>query len=246
MAIATLAIVGCTSSDDTAERAPGRQEETIPEAVSTTTTVVPQGTGNTPATANEESVASLWLRATLSDSDSADIAEVIEWDFAGAPGSHGIYREVPGLPSDAPVTADADDVPDDLLVQAATIDGQPGASIRIGDPNTTVSGRHTYTLGYPLPGVVTGQRFAWNAVGTDWDVPIGPTEIHVIGPFELTDVTCSRGPVGSAMPCGEVQQIEPGHVEVTVESLAVDDGITITGQIGAPLPAPPEAPQPPE
>ena len=35
-------------------------------------------------------------------------------------------------------------------------------------------------------------RLAWDAVGAAWQVPIGEVEVHVVAPFEFTEVRCVR------------------------------------------------------
>src|SRR5690606_4945341 len=47
------------------------------------------------------------------------------------------------------VTASSPDAPDDLDVMYSELIGR--TRIRIGDPDTTISGQHRYTLAYTLP-----------------------------------------------------------------------------------------------
>jgi hypothetical protein len=122
----------------------------------------------------------------------------------------------------------------------------PGASIRVGDPAITVSGLHRYELRYPLSGLATDDgRLTWHAVGNGWDVPIGPVEVHLVAPFELSDIACYRGPPAPANPCDDVRQAVSGHLTATVQGLAADEGITLVGRPGARLPSAPATPEPP-
>lgn len=186
-----------------------------------------------------EQVAAMWVRADVEDGGSAQISEVIDYDFGSSFEKHGIYRVVPDLPPEAPITVEAD-APDD--VDVSIVPG--GTRIRIGDPARTVSGSHRYEIGYPLPGVVQGDRLAWDAVGTEWEVGIARVEIHLMTPFELDDARCFEGFAGSTDSC-TARVVEPGHLVVTVDDLGAGEGVSIEAQPGAALAAPPAGPEPP-
>jgi hypothetical protein len=186
-----------------------------------------------------EQVAAMWVRADVADDGSAQISEVIDYDFGSSFDKHGIYRVVPGLSPEAPIAVEAD-APDD--VDVSIVPG--GTRIRIGDPVRTVSGSHRYQIGYPLPGVVIGDRLAWDAVGTQWEVGIARAEIHLMTPFELVDARCFEGTAGSDDPC-VVREVEPGHLVVTVDDLAAGEGVSIEAQPGSALADPPAGPEPP-
>jgi hypothetical protein len=244
LALMGMAVAGCTSgtSDETSTATVTSVE---PSAAAPTTRGASTST-TADSAATGERIASLWVSATVDDAGRAAIVELIEWDFAGASDRHGIYREVPGLPVDAPVSAQVDGAHTDVLVEPANINGQPGASIRIGDPAITVSGRHRYEVGYPLSGLTTEDgRLVWDAVGTGWDVPIGPVEVHLVAPFELSEIGCNSGPQGSTDACDEVRQAVPGYLTVTVRGLAAGEGITLVARPGARLPVAPDTPEPP-
>jgi hypothetical protein len=190
-----------------------------------------------------EQVAAMWVQADLTENGSAQITEVVDWDFGSIPGKHGIYRVVPGLSPEAPVAVSSGSAPDDLLVTTEP----EGTRLRVGDENRTVSGRHRYRLEYPLPGVVKGERLAWNAVGTEWEAGIASAEIHVLAPFDLLDPRCVEGVVGSEDPC-VVRQVEPGHLVARVDDLDAGEGVSLDARRGldlSPRPAAPEPPGPP-
>jgi hypothetical protein len=64
-------------------------------------------------------------------------------------------------------------------------------------------------LRYTLDDVVRNGRIAWDAVGTDWDVPIEDVEVHVLAPETLAGFTCTTGASGSTDPCA-VSPADPG------------------------------------
>ncbi|WP_456598899.1 DUF2207 domain-containing protein [Blastococcus sp. SYSU DS0616] len=183
-----------------------------------------------------ERVRLLWVAATVAEDGSARITEVIDYDFGGEE-RRGILRQVPGLDPAEPVEATSPDAPDDVTVSA---DGE----IRVGDPDRTVTGRHRYVLGYTLDGVVSGDRLAWDAVGTGWDVPIDEVQVHVSAPAELAGSRCSAGEGGSTDPC-DVEPAGPGLLSARLDSLDAGEGVTVSATTGAALDGAPALPAPP-
>ena len=118
------------------------------------------------------------------------------------------------------------------------------ATGRRRSPGRTVTGRHSYTIGYRLTGVAPGGRLAWDAVGTSWTVPIGQVEVHVVAPLGLEEIVCVRGVAGSTTPC-QASQPEPGHLVATLEGLDAGQGVTLYGTAGQRLAAAPALPVPP-
>jgi Predicted membrane protein (DUF2207) len=248
LALVGLAAAGCTSGTSNQIDAPSTTTTTTATTVDAPVTN-PTSTGastTADTTAGDERITSLWVSATVDDAGQGSIVELIEWDFGSAGDRHGIYREIPGLSVDAPVSAEIDGAHTDVLIEPASVNGEPGTSIRVGDPTITVSGRHRYELRYPLSGLTTDDgRLAWDAVGLGWDVPSGPVEVHLVAPFELSDVACHRGPAGSTNLCDDVRQPVPGHLTAAVQGLAAGEGITLVAHTGANLPSAPAAPTPP-
>jgi hypothetical protein len=193
---------------------------------------------------DSERVERLWTSAELADDGSAQVTEVIDYDFGSATDKHGIFRFVWDLSPEAPITVDSPDAPDEIQVTSEAMDGRQGARIRIGDPNVTISGRHRYRIDYPLPGVARGTTLDWEAVGVGWEVGIDEAEIHVVAPFDLLDATCSAGGTGSQGGC-DVREVAPGHLTATVESLDSGEGVSIEASTGSDLESAPAAPDPP-
>jgi hypothetical protein len=189
--------------------------------------------------AEPERVARLWAGAEVGRGGAAQITEVIDYDFASRQ-RHGIYRDIPGLDPADPVQVHSDTAPDQVQVTGTAHQTR----LRIGDPGRTVSGRHRYTIGYPLAGVAPGGRLAWDAVGTSWTVPIGQIELHVVAPFRLAEVVCVRGVAGATTPC-PATQLEPGHLVVTLEDMDPGQGVTLYATAGQRLAAAPPLPAPP-
>lgn len=110
------------------------------------------------------------------------VTEVIDYDFAGLE-RHGILRHIP-------VRLRYDGRYDRVYpVDVLSVDASPGTPdeyeeedsgnarrLRIGDPDTTISGAHRYTIRYRVDAALNGfedhDELYWNAVGPEWDVPI--------------------------------------------------------------------------
>jgi hypothetical protein len=186
-----------------------------------------------------ERITGMWVGAEIGGDGDARIVEAIDYDF-GPSAHHGIFRDVPGLRPDAPVSVSSATAPDDVELSGSS----QQTRVRIGDPARTVSGRHRYTIGYPLGGVAPDGRLAWDAVGTSWPVPVAGVEMHAVAPSELLDARCVRGAAGADDPC-DVTQPEPGHLVARVDALSSAEGVTLYATAGRRLAAAPGLPAPP-
>ena len=185
-----------------------------------------------------ERVAQMWVAATVADDGSAQVVEVIDYDF-GANSRHGIFRDVPQLRTDAPVEVSSPDAPDDVEISA--LEGSP-PQIRIGDPLQEVTGLHRYVIRYTLDGVVSDGDLAWDAVGTGWDVPIDDVEVYVLATANLANGVCVAGTSGSTNSC-TISLDEAGHLVATATNLDAHEGITVSAVVtNTALDAAPELP----
>ena len=152
------------------------------------------------AVGDGERIPQMWVGAELSAEGGTQVTEAIDYDFGLVP-KHGIFRTIPGLAFDSVVTVASATAPDDIAgFTPVFIDGEPGMEVKVGDPNTTITGRHRYVLDYELPRDVlldAADTLAWDAVGTKWTVTIQRAEIHIVAPWELEDATCHVGTAGS-------------------------------------------------
>jgi Predicted membrane protein (DUF2207) len=188
-----------------------------------------------------ERVTGYWTSAVVGDGGSAQITEVVDYSFGSIPTDrHGIFRDVPGLTVDTPVTVSSPDAP---AATQITSEGD-GIRIRIGDPDETVSGRRRYRIEYTLPDVRRGNQVDWESVGTGWDVGMDRAEVHLVTPFELAGAECFVGPARSTAAC-DLEVVEPGHVVAEIDDLGAGEGVSIEGQVGAALAVTPAAPAPP-
>jgi hypothetical protein len=177
-----------------------------------------------------EAVRQLWVSASLDQSGTAQITETVDYHFRTA--RHGIYRDIPDLRPDATSRVQ---VSSDTFDDVALIPQLSGTRIRIGSPDHTVTGNHTYVIRYPLDTLLgPGGRFGWNAVGTTWTVPIEHAEVDVVAPWRWEQPSCSAGASGTYGSC-TVTQPEPGHLVVSHGRLPTGHGITVYAARGAAL-----------
>jgi uncharacterized protein (TIGR04222 family) len=142
------------------------------------------------------------------------VAETIDYDFGSVP-HHGIYRDIPTR-VDYPARKNYDRVyPLDVQSVRASA-GTPAQydvstegdneRIKIGDPDRTITGEHTYEITYRVEGAMNGfsdhDELVWNAIGTQWSVPIDAAHVLVHAPASILGVNCAAGSYGSNSPCG--------------------------------------------
>lgn len=173
--------------------------------------------------------------------DGVRITEYVDQDF-GSNDKHGYQRIIPtdfGEPTD--VVASSPDAPD----QVSTVTVGTRTFIRIGDPNSTVSGQHRYELSYTLPDARIGtNRLALDIIGNDETLETKRFEVILTG-LTLQAPTCNVGSVGVSGGCTLVEGTEGGApvYRAVFEPLRAGQGITIGGTITA-RPAPATVPAP--
>ncbi|MEZ4502364.1 MAG: DUF2207 domain-containing protein [Dehalococcoidia bacterium] len=150
----------------------------------------------------------------VEDDGSMVVDETIEYDFGSAQ-RHGILRDIP-------VRLRYDDRYDrvydlDVLEVSASPgtpaqyqEEHPGGGLlrlRIGDPDQTITGSHTYRIRYRVRGALNGfedhDELFWNAIGGEWSAPISSAIVTVVMPGVVTSIACYAGPTGSRLPCDE-------------------------------------------
>jgi uncharacterized protein (TIGR04222 family) len=146
-------------------------------------------------------------------SGSLVVTETIDYDF-GFLQRHGIFREIP-------VRFDYDNRYERIYpLKVLSIDGSPGTPdkykqesigrktrLKIGDPDKTITGAHRYTIVYRVDAALNGfaehDELYWNAIGTEWTVPIERATVRVTTPADVTQVACFGGGQGSRLACSD-------------------------------------------
>jgi hypothetical protein len=165
------------------------------------------------AQASTERISSYDVEMTIAPDGTLAVHEEIVYDF-GTNERHGIQRD---LVVEERYDGDHDRRYDIDITNVSTSPGTPDAvqlsdngnfrRVRIGDPDRTINGSHTYAIDYTVEGALLPfddhDELYWDAVGHEWSVPIENVSVRVDAPAAITDVACFRGEVGSSLSCSE-------------------------------------------
>jgi predicted membrane protein DUF2207 len=185
-------------------------------AVAAASLVVMLGSAGAVRAQSAETIHRYDVAIRIERDDSLSITETIDYDFGSAP-HHGIFRDVP-------TTLRYDGTNDRVyplhVVSVTATGGAPAGytvdaieggktEIKIGDPDRVVTGDHVYTIEYTVGAAMNGfadhDELYWNAIGTDWSVPIERVNVDVAAPGAVSRVACFSGPGSSAFPCGRAK-----------------------------------------
>lgn len=168
------------------------------------------------------------------------VREVVTYDF-GDQRRHGILRHIP-------VRLRYDDRHDRVYpVEVLAVEASPGTparyrveraggtmTLRIGDPDRTVTGAHTYTISYRVEAALNGfadhDELYWNAIGAQWGVPVDQAVVTVTAPAAVREVACFAGPVGSSLPCRSATADGP-TARFAHDGLAAHQALTVVAAI---------------
>lgn len=141
----------------------------------------------------------------------AHVRETITYDFGGN-AKHGIQRDIiyskpagKDRYQDMDITGIKVTSPD-APARTSVSDTGTDKDVRVGDPDQTITGTHTYVIEYDTDHVATkaggGVRYAWDAVGSEWRVPVSGVTVHLSGPAPMSAAKCFAGETGSpGTPC---------------------------------------------
>lgn len=173
----------------------------------------------------------------------ADVREVIEYDFANLE-RHGIFRDFLYTKTNDAGKKFAIDVSDVSVVDGESEPYQFSQTTegdviqwKIGDPDTTITGSHTYQINYTAAGALTyfpgHDELYWNAVGNTWNVPVAKASVFVSIPPGKVDpadvhVDCFTGAMGSKEKNCTAAVVDAQGVRVTTtEALLPNEGLTV-------------------
>lgn len=197
-----------------------------------------------PVAARAEVIREFTSTYTIQTDGTVKVQEVILYDFE-AESRHGMYRLLEnGHPQSA--TKSFRERYIDIAVTGVALDGQPVpyevtdegvVTVKIGDPETFVTGRHEYTINYVLSGALSygseGAEFYYNVTGNGWEAPIEQVTAVVTGaePGLLKEKSfCYAGRVGSTAECVEKTQTATSTTFKTT-GLAPSEGLTVAQQV---------------
>jgi uncharacterized membrane protein YgcG len=191
--------------------------------------------GGTPASAGVgEGIRNHEVEIEIEPSGDLLITETIDYDFGDAAfDRHGIFRNIPVRFNYEP-KENTDRVYDLEVVSVEGSEGTPdqyvtsevtkralvaGAEdvgyveIKIGDPDTTIEGEHTYEIVYRVKGALNGfedhDELYWNAIGDEWPLIIDRAVATVQAPADITAIRCFQGSYGSNAECEGSSSVGP-------------------------------------
>lgn len=168
------------------------------------------------------------------------VTENILYDFESAH-RHGIFRTIPtSHPQDESTWYKERYI--DIEVISVLMDGRQvpynistsgkNTEVKIGDPNKTITGSHTYTIVYNVEGALfqvdDTVELYWNVTGDRWRVPIETVraEVHASSGMLETAQACYIGVVESTKRCTVGRRND--HMTLFVgNSLSPGEGVTI-------------------
>jgi hypothetical protein len=166
-----------------------------------------------------EHINSYDVAITIERNGSILVVERIDYDFDGI-SRHGIFRDIPNrllydkrydrvFPIHVISVEGSAGTPDQYKL--STSGGE--LHIRIGDPDRTITGLHTYTITYEVRGALNAfaehDELYWNAIGSSWQVPIDRASAKVTAPASLIGTACFQGETGSTLQCAESRSDGP-------------------------------------
>ena len=161
--------------------------------------------------------------------DGIRVDQVIDQDF-GTNDRHGFQLNVSNSYGAATeVRAESADAPDALDV----VNTGESTRIRIGDPDTTITGQHRYELSYVQPTAgIEAERLELDVIYTGEQFETERFEVVVNG-FELDGATCTFGGSEFDQNTCELAPADDGTLRTVIAPLERGDGILITGDITA-------------
>ncbi|WP_329251151.1 DUF2207 domain-containing protein [Actinoallomurus sp. NBC_01490] len=192
---------------------------------------------------------------------SMHVSEAIKYNFGDGPNPdltasehHGIIRKIP---THRQVDDRYDRViqilhphvrgegigPGDLQVSRSGDD----EVLKIGNPDTTVSGVKTYVIDYDVHHALNPRNggtdeLYWDAIGTRWTVPISKATVTMTAPVGISSAGCYRGFEGDTSSCTD-SAITGATLRAGDRGLSGGEGITL--QVELPQTAMPAVVPPP-
>ncbi|MBP8960624.1 DUF2207 domain-containing protein [Patescibacteria group bacterium] len=145
--------------------------------------------------AAQEAIGDFNVDITINQDGSVNVTEGILYSF-GTSYKHGIFRRIPLLKENKDdqkflLTIEQISVEDENKTKyefTTSVNKEKELEIKIGDPNTKVTGQKIYVISYKVLGALTYfedfDELYWNAIGTGWEVPINKASVNVHLPIE--------------------------------------------------------------
>lgn len=174
----------------------------------------------------------------VQDNGDVKVKEKIDYDFGNFQ-KHGIYRDIP-------YTLNQNGVKKILEIQDVKVFDENNNAynftshksggnlqIKIGDPDVLITGPHVYVIEYavkkPFVFLKDFDRLSWNAIGTEWQVPIEKAKVSLKltsgAQKSLISTKCFFGRYGSTALCAS--DLKNNQNKVFFVNNLNQEGITI-------------------
>lgn len=183
--------------------------------------------------ANAEKIEKYIVDIQINNDATVNITETILYDFEDEM-RHGINRDMPykyqnyngDMEIKYTVRSVKDEQGNDYQFKQSIAGNN--LNLRIGDPNSTISGKKYYIIEYTVKRAINyfqlQDEFYWNAIGANWKVPIDSATVNIKGP-EINKTACFQGPYASRTPCNLA--VTNGTYSVSLLMLDPYEGITV-------------------
>ena len=162
----------------------------------------------------------------INQDSTLSITEIINYNFDDLK-RHGIYRDIPikyiarGGNYNLKISNIAVTNANNRNWNFNAEKSGPNLHIKIGNPNTYVTGKQTYIISYTIARAINSfenhQELYWNVVGDSWTVPINQSEVRVYTPdgVKLSQATCYSGEAGTKDSCDTTASIDDfGNLQI--------------------------------
>lgn len=164
------------------------------------------------------------------------ITETIDVNFGTE--KHGIFRDIPYIYYTDKGNNIYTDVQIERVLQDTTLAKYQSSKtgnflrLKIGDPNRTISGRHSYEIRYLARGVLRSfedhDELFWDTTGNGWPVPIRIAASTVTLPKPgIINITCYQGVSNATNPCSSRIVNKSSTVFSATRPLNIGEGLTI-------------------
>lgn len=186
----------------------------------------------------EEVIRNFDVKIVATQNGQMHVTETIRYDF-GDSDRHGIFRNINRVSrlgnlyrqinvAFQRVLKNANPEPYEVNTDSGT------ASVKIGDPNKTISGIHTYQIIYLVKNGIGSNyedhdEIYWSVTGNEWTVPIENASVLVETDFGVlaNRAACFTGVAGETTTDCAVPSSAPFNPIRTVNSLGAGEGLTV-------------------
>lgn len=198
-------------------------------------------------TVRAEEIKSFDSEININKDGTINVKETINYDF-GDIERHGIFRNIPFVKTNQDGKRYRLDFSDFVVTDENNYGYRFSKSttgdniqLKIGDPDRTISGVHTYAISYIVSGALTyfsdHDELYWNITGNQWDVPIMESTTTVLLPKELLEsevkAACYTGIYKNTESSCNYYYDRDKYVVNSTRELNPNEGLTVV--IGFPI-----------